>query len=185
MTTTVFDPADPDFLEQQLGFDNAFSLTVATEITGQPVVVNPTTYGHGYLFNDLAVEDVVPYHEGMHSISTPIAGFEEGLEAPALNEGQADLWSATISGDPSLGEYIVNGFRLRRAIREGTLFTAANGNADLVAWIRNATPAIHTESRTGMRPPPNPRAVRTTVSYEPRSLVCDDPLEHRNSITTG
>jgi hypothetical protein len=138
----IFDPTHPDFLEQQLGFDNAFSLTIATEIEGQPVVVNPTAYGHGYLFNDLAMEDIVPYHEGMHSISTPIAGFEEGLEAGALNEGQADLWAATISGDPSLGEYIVNGFRLRKAIREGTLFTAANGNPDLVAWIRNANSGL-------------------------------------------
>ncbi|MBI2956963.1 MAG: hypothetical protein HYY26_06610 [Acidobacteria bacterium] len=132
----------PDFIERALGFDNAFSLPLHTTIAGQQVIVNPTAYGHGFLFNSFAVEDIVPYHEGMHSISTPIAGFEAPIEGPALNEGQADLWAGTISQDPSLGEYVVNAFRLRQAIREGRVLTAAEGDPDLVAWIRNANSGL-------------------------------------------
>ena len=66
--------------------DNAFAVPVSALFEAEtgvkmPVVVNPTFYGHGYLFNDLALEGTVPYHEGMHSITTPIAGLEGGDEA--------------------------------------------------------------------------------------------------------
>ena len=61
-----------------------------------PVVINPTSYGHGFLFNDTALEGTVPYHEGMHAITSPIAGLE-GSEGSALNEGQADMWAFTIT----------------------------------------------------------------------------------------
>ncbi len=132
------DPEDPEFLPKFLGLDNAFSVPLTTTVAGQEVIVNPTAYGHGFLFNDLAVEDGVPFHEGMHSISTPIAGFEGSIEGGALNEGQADAWAATITQDPSLGEYVVNGFRLRQEIRDRKRFLAVDGNPDLVAWIRNA-----------------------------------------------
>ncbi|MGH9509652.1 MAG: M36 family metallopeptidase, partial [Terriglobales bacterium] len=131
-------PEDPEFLPKFLGLDNAFSLPLTTTVAGQEVIVNPTAYGHGFLFNDLAIEDGVPYHEGMHSISTPIAGFEGSIEGGALNEGQADAWAGTITQDPSLGEYVVNGFRLRQEIRDRQRFLAVDGNPDLVAWIRNA-----------------------------------------------
>ena len=138
----ALDTADPDALEKQLGLDNAFSLPLVTTIAGQEVVVNPTMYGHGYLFNDLALEGGVAYHEGMHSVSTPIAGFEGPIEGGALNEAQADLWAATITQNPVLGAYVVNAFRLRQAVRAGTVFKAANGNPDLVAWIRNANSGL-------------------------------------------
>lgn len=135
-------PDDPQFAEKMLGLDNAYSLPLTTTVAGQQVIVNPTAYGHGFLFNDLAVEDGVPYHEGMHSISTPIAGFEGSIEGDALNEAQADLWASTITQDASLGEYVVSGFRLRQAVREGRALRAANGDPDLVAWIRNANSGL-------------------------------------------
>ena len=50
--------------------------TIETPAGPQTVYVNPTMYGHGYLLNDLGKDGAVAYHEGMHSISTPIAGLE-------------------------------------------------------------------------------------------------------------
>lgn len=72
-------PTDPDLSQKVLGLDNAFALNLTSLIEGltgekSPVVVNPTSYGHGYLLNDLALEATVPYHEGMHAITSPIAG---------------------------------------------------------------------------------------------------------------
>src|SRR5829696_4629673 len=66
------DPANPDVLKIVLGLDNAVAFNLTSLIEGvtatkSPVVVNPTVYGHGYLFNDLALEGTVPYHEGMHA----------------------------------------------------------------------------------------------------------------------
>jgi hypothetical protein len=146
LTCTVGDtcpnPEDPNFVHEFISVDNAFSVPLSTTVGGQKVIVNPTLFGHGNWFNDLAIEDGVPYHEGMHSISTPIAGFEGSIEGGALNEGQADLWASTIVGDPSLGEYVVNGYLLRQAVREGRAFTAAQGDPDLVGWIRNANTQI-------------------------------------------
>ncbi|HEX8638751.1 MAG TPA: hypothetical protein VF692_11850, partial [Pyrinomonadaceae bacterium] len=99
--------------------------------TKSPVVVNPTSYGHGFLLNDLALEGTVPYHEGMHAITSPIAGLE-GVEGGALNEGQADMWAFTITDNASLGDYVVNakGYRDR--------FRSLNRNPDSVAYIRSA-----------------------------------------------
>jgi hypothetical protein len=59
----------------------------------------------------------VPYHEGMHSISSPIAGLEGSPEGDALNEGQADLWAYSAAENPALGAYVVNGFKLRELTR--------------------------------------------------------------------
>ena len=75
-------PTDPDLANKVLGLDNAFALEFdehhrrRNRRTKSPVVVNPTSYGHGYFFNDLALEGTVPYHEGMHAITSPIAGLE-------------------------------------------------------------------------------------------------------------
>ncbi|HEX6283689.1 MAG TPA: hypothetical protein VFZ71_02400, partial [Pyrinomonadaceae bacterium] len=82
------DPTHPDFVQIVLGLDNALafnltSLIEAVTATKSPVVVNPTVYGHGYFVNDLALEGTVPYHEGMHAITSPIAGLE-GEEGSAL-----------------------------------------------------------------------------------------------------
>src|SRR5436190_3516560 len=93
------DPTQQDFVLKVLGLDNAVALNatpIIESVTGSksPVVINPTIYGHGYLFNDLALEGTVPYHEGMHSVTSPIAGLE-GTEGSALNEGQADMWAFT------------------------------------------------------------------------------------------
>lgn len=123
---------DPTFLRRLLACDNAFAIPLATTIAGQEVIVNPTFYGHGWLFNDLALDFAVPLHEGTHATITPIAGFEGSPEGGALNEGQADLFAYTIGEDPSLGAYIVNGFRLREALRQDGV------DPDTFAWIRNA-----------------------------------------------
>jgi hypothetical protein len=127
----------PDFAQIVLGLDNALALNLTSIIesltgTKSPVVVNPTVYGHGYLFNDLALEGTVPYHEGMHAITSPIAGLEGTPEGGALNEGQADMWAFTITDNPSLGDYVVNAFKLRERFRE------LGRDPDSIAYIRSA-----------------------------------------------
>jgi hypothetical protein len=116
------DTSDPEFVNKALGLDNAVALNLTSIIEGvtstkSPVVVNPTVYGHGYYFNDLALEGTVPYHEGMHAITSPIAGLE-GTEGSALNEGQADMWAFTITDNPSLGDYVVNSKGYRQYARD-------------------------------------------------------------------
>lgn len=140
------DFSSPDaLLRSILGMDNAFSLSTAPQtVAGQTIVLNPTAYGHGYLFNDLAKDGPVVYHEGMHSISTPIAGLRVAPEGGAINEGQADLWAYTITDDKVLGAYVVNGHRLRAATR------AIGGNPDLRGWIRHADSGL-TYSQLGTR----------------------------------
>jgi len=139
------DFSSPDaLLRSALGMDNAFSLSTTQNVAGQQIVINPTAYGHGYLFNDLAKDGPVVYHEGMHSISTPIAGLRAAPEGGAINEGQADLWAYTITEDKVLGNYVVNGHRLRAATR------AAGGNPDLRQWIRHADSGL-TYSQLGTR----------------------------------
>jgi hypothetical protein len=136
------DTSSPDAaLRSLLGFDNAFSLpvteTVDTPAGPQTVIVNPTVYGHGYLFNDLGKDGAVVYHEGTHSISTPIAGLE-GNEGSPLNEAQADLWAYTITDAEAIGEYAVQGSRIRQAVRNGEIFAAdTKGDPDRLAWIRS------------------------------------------------
>ncbi len=130
------DTSSPDaLLRSTLGFDNAFSLpvveTVDTPAGPQTIVVNPTVYGHGYLLNDLGKDGAVCYHEGMHSISTPIAGLEGAPEGGALNEAQADLWAYTITDAEAIGEYGVNGAGYRQ------LFRNAGRDPNSLAWIRS------------------------------------------------
>ncbi len=134
-------PTDPDLHLKALGMDNAFAVPVSAlfaELTGvkMPVVINPTFYGHGYLLNDLALEGTVPYHEGMHSVTTPIAGLEGGSEASAMNEGQADMWAFTITNNASLGDYVVNakGYRDRARSR--------GKDPDSIAYIRSANSTL-------------------------------------------
>jgi hypothetical protein len=111
-----------DLVHAVLGLDNAFSLpvveTVDTPAGPQTVVVNPTMYGHGYLLNDLGKDGAVCYHEGMHSISTPIAGLEGAPEGSALNEAQADLWAYTITNAEAIGEYSIKGKGYRQLYRD-------------------------------------------------------------------
>ncbi len=133
---TLPSPTDPDLVQKALGLDNAFALNLTSLIEAvtaakSPVVVNPTSYGHGYFFNDLALEGTVPYHEGMHAITSPIAGLE-GTEGGALNEGQADMWAFTITDNPSLGDYVVNAFKYRQRFRD------LGRDPDSVAYIRSA-----------------------------------------------
>ncbi|HLL74242.1 MAG TPA: M36 family metallopeptidase [Pyrinomonadaceae bacterium] len=129
-------------LRSSLGMDNAFSLSTTQTVAGQTIVVNPTAYGHGYASNDFAKDGPVVYHEGMHSISTPIAGLRAAPEGGALNEGQADCWAYSITNDKVLGNYIVNA-PIRRAR------TRATGvDPDLRQWIRNADSGL-TYTRLG------------------------------------
>jgi len=137
----VPDPTDPNLHLKALGMDNAFAVPVSAlfaELTGvkMPVVINPTFYGHGFLLNDLALEGTVPYHEGMHSITTPIAGLEGGEEASAMNEGQADSWAFTITDNPSLGDYVVNAKGYRDLAR------SRGRNPDSIAYIRSANSTL-------------------------------------------
>jgi Fungalysin metallopeptidase (M36) len=130
------DTSSPDALVRStLGFDNAFSLpvieTVDTPAGPQKIVVNPTVYGHGYLLNDTAKDGAVCYHEGMHSISTPIAGLEGAPEGSALNEAQADLWAYTITDAEAIGEYAVNGAGYRKYI------ASLGRDPNSLAWIRS------------------------------------------------
>lgn len=130
------DPADPDFMAKLLGLDNAFAVPLSQEIAGEEVVVNPTAYGHGFLFNNLAMDFSVPIHEGTHATITPIAGFEGGPEGGALNEGQADLWAYTVGETPDLGTYPVNSCDLRA-------FLSDNGvDPDSFEFIRSAQSQI-------------------------------------------
>jgi hypothetical protein len=123
-----------------LGLDNAFSLpvveTVDTPVGPQKIVVNPTVYGHGYAFNDLGKDGAVCYHEGMHSISTPIAGLEGAPEGSALNEAQADLWAYTITDAEAIGEYVAAGAGIRKEFRD------AGRDPDSLAWIRSVHSTI-------------------------------------------
>ncbi|MBP9663566.1 MAG: M36 family metallopeptidase [Pyrinomonadaceae bacterium] len=130
-------PSDPDLAQKVLGLDNAFALNLTSLIeavtaTKSPVVVNPTSYGHGFLLNDLALEGTVPYHEGMHAITSPIAGLEGDPEGSALNEGQADMWAFTITDNPSLGDYVVNAHKYRQRFRD------LGRDPDSIAYIRSA-----------------------------------------------
>lgn len=132
---------DPELAQKVLGLDNAFALNLTSILEGltgtkSPVVVNPTSYGHGFLFNDLAMEGTVPYHEGMHAITSPIAGLEGAEEGGALNEGQADMWAFTITDNPSLGDYVVNAHKYRQRFRD------LGRNPDSVAYIRSANSTL-------------------------------------------
>lgn len=139
-TSTTYDPyRTNDPVGVALGYDNAGSFpltqTVDTPAGRQQIVINPTIYGHGYLLNDLAKDGPVAYHEGMHSITTPIAGWE-GTEGAAMNEGQADSWAYTITNGDTIGEHSVKGARYRQRFRDrGT-------DPETIAYIRSATSTL-------------------------------------------
>lgn len=122
-----------------LGYDNAGSFpltqTIDTPAGRQQVVINPTIYGHGYLLNDLAKDGPVAYHEGMHSITTPIAGWE-GTEGAAMNEGQADSWMYTITNEQAIGVHSVNGSRYRARFRSRGI------DPDTIQYIRSANSTL-------------------------------------------
>ena len=134
----VPDATDPNLVFKALGMDNAFAADatgIFELVTGVPApdgVANPTAYGHGFLMNDLALEGTVPYHEGMHAITTPIAGLGSGIEASALNEGQADMWAFTITDNPSLGEYVIQAKGLRDRTR------SRGQDPDSLLYVRTA-----------------------------------------------
>lgn len=135
-----------------LGLDNAFSVpvseTVDTPAGPQKIIVNPTAYGHGFLLNDLAKDGPVAYHEGMHSISTPIAGLEGDPEGGALNEGQADLWAYAVTGDDAIGVHSIKGAGYRQRFRN-------NGrDPESLAWIRSARSTLkYSQLGTYSNPP--------------------------------
>lgn len=134
---TLPSPTDPNLKDKVLGLDNAFALNLTSIIESlsgakSPIVANPTSYGHGFFFNDLALEGTVPYHEGMHAITSPIAGLEGEPEGGALNEGQADMWAFTITDNASLGDYVVNAKGYRQRFRD------LGRDPNSVAYIRSA-----------------------------------------------
>jgi hypothetical protein len=141
-TAEIYDPYinNGEALQVVLGYDNAGSLpitqTVDTPAGPQKIVVNPTIYGHGFLLNDPAKDGPVAYHEGMHSISTPIAGLEGGAEAGGLNEGQADLWAYAITGGETIGEHTIQGARYRH------LYRSRGIDPDRLGYIRSARSSL-------------------------------------------
>jgi len=142
-------------VQSALGLDNAFSVpvsqTIDTPAGPQKVVVNPTAYGHGYLLNDLAKDGPVAYHEGMHSISTPIAGLEGVPEGGGLNEAQADLWAYAITGDDAIGAHSIKGAKYRQRAR------AAGRDPETLAWIRSARSSLkYSELGTYRKLPTDP-----------------------------
>ena len=147
------DTSSPDaLLRSLLGLDNAFSVpatqTVDTPAGPQKIVVNPTLYGHGYWLNDLAKDGPVAYHEGMHSVSTVIAGLEGAPEGGALNEAQADLWAYAITGDDSIGAHSIKGAIYRRMARD------AGRDPNSLAWIRSARSSLkYSQLGTDGNPP--------------------------------
>lgn len=135
-TSETYDPyIQGDPVGVALGYDNAGSFpltqTVDTPAGRQQIVINPTIYGHGFLLNDLAKDGPVAYHEGMHSITTPIAGWE-GTEGAAMNEGQADSWMYTITNEQAIGEHSVKGARYRQRFRDRGI------DPETIAYIRSA-----------------------------------------------
>lgn len=68
---------------------------------------NAIYFGHGEVFNDLAWEAAVMYHEYTHAIveaAQPVMGTHE---AGALHEGFADYFACSMTSDPQIGEYLV------------------------------------------------------------------------------
>ncbi|HTH51785.1 MAG TPA: M36 family metallopeptidase [Pyrinomonadaceae bacterium] len=135
-TSKTYDPyRTNDPVGVATGYDNAGSFPLTQEVDTpaghQQIVINPTIYGHGYLLNDLAKDGPVAYHEGMHSLTTPIAGWE-GTEGAAMNEGQADSWMYTITGENAIGVHSVNGSLYRARFR------ARGIDPDTIKYIRSA-----------------------------------------------
>lgn len=79
-------------------YDNAFF----------SVLENAMYFGDGYRFNDMAREESVCFHEYAHAARHQIVKLKYEGEAGAIDEGQADYFSASLSDDPIIGEYIVN-----------------------------------------------------------------------------
>lgn len=79
-------------------YDNAFF----------SVLENAMYFGDGYRFNDMAREESVCFHEYAHAARHQIVKLKYEGEAGAIDEGQADYFSASLSDDPVIGEYIVN-----------------------------------------------------------------------------
>lgn len=136
-----------------LGLDNAFSFpatqTVDTPNGPQKIIINPTMYGHGYWFNDFAKDGPVAYHEGMHSVSTVIAGLEGVPDGSALNEGQADLWAYAITGKDSIGAYSIQSPGRQKYLD----YLESNRDPNTLVWVRSARSSLK-YSRMGTRGTP-------------------------------
>ena len=63
-------------------------------------------FGDGSRFNDFAKEEAVIYHEYSHAVLHRIVALEYAQEAGAINEGQADYFACSLSGDPKIGEWV-------------------------------------------------------------------------------
>ncbi|NLI79483.1 MAG: hypothetical protein GX442_23935 [Candidatus Riflebacteria bacterium] len=63
-------------------------------------------FGDGSRFNDFAQEEAVIYHEYAHAVLHRIVALEYAGEAGAINEGQADYFAASLSGEPRIGEWV-------------------------------------------------------------------------------
>lgn len=91
-------------------FDNAF-YDFPNEVTGDPSLIG---FGQGEAA-DFAYDGDVVYHEAAHAMQDAVAEIgayylpdARGLRGDqgALSEGFADFWSAMVTGDPEIGEYV-------------------------------------------------------------------------------
>jgi hypothetical protein len=67
---------------------------------------NMVAFGAGVKLNNLAHEESVIYHEYAHAALSRIIRLTQSGEAGALNEGQADYFACTLTGDPIIGEWV-------------------------------------------------------------------------------
>lgn len=67
--------------------------------------------GDGVIFNDLAKEDDVIYHEYQHLVTeyTTYDGLDGGWEEDAMDEAFSDYFGASFAGSPLIGEYVTVG----------------------------------------------------------------------------
>ncbi|MFZ2956690.1 MAG: M36 family metallopeptidase [Candidatus Ozemobacteraceae bacterium] len=77
----------------------------------------------GTKFFDLSKEETVTYHEYGHAHLAEIVSCQYSGESGAMDEGQADYFACSLSGDPKIGEYICG--------KSGK------------PWLRNLTDKLH------------------------------------------
>ncbi len=104
-----------EFWRDRLGIDPPFQAIVSTHINGDGGFANPREkvlkLGVGDIFmKNSALADDIIYHEYTHLVTNDL-GFVVERNTPeetrALNEGYADYFTASFTGDPRIGEWVV------------------------------------------------------------------------------
>jgi hypothetical protein len=104
-----------EFWRDRMAFDPPFQADVVTHIAGDGAFVDTNRdlvkLAAGWLFmHNAAKSDDIIYHEYVHLVSAAV-GFvldtNSGEQAQAISEGYADYFTATFTGDPKIGEWVV------------------------------------------------------------------------------